>query len=915
MQSLRRSNPPRARIVHAAAALLIAAVSCLALARPASAAAAHPAATAVPAPSPPALPEQPSWAPFIDQLYQVILGRVPDAGGLTYWGDVMGFLTAVSGGPAPAANYVSAQLVRSPGSTGPRVVSAFHKLLGRDPEPVALGAWTTFLQTHSVEQLWAAIASYPEFAQHAGSNAQMVRAAYTTVLCRQPDPDGLTFWTNFLADGSAPSAMVTLLAHSAEYATNLVTATYGQALRRTPDPDGLQYWSSQVQGGSSDALSLLTTLTATVESIDYGCDPTGAGACLLPFPNDLYTAPDPSTATGRRVAIKPAWTPASSGGVNIDPRELNRSDGFSPGSAAIAQVPGLSLDQMPTAPRVDTPSLSTVSTSPIMVLDAATGEQWPVWAELDQGPGAGSNPTLFIRPAKNYLEGHAYVVVLRDLKTSTGAAIAAPPVFKAYVDGTDLPNVAGFEARKPYMTALLDHLGTWGISTDGVYLAWQFTVASTANITGRLLHIRDDAFARIGGANGLTDDAVPSFTVTSNVAPPQSGSGAEPGIARVVQGTFQVPSYLTGDGGPGSVFNTGPDGLPQYSGSITAQFDCIIPDTALVNPGIPSIYGHGLFGSMTEVESGPQRAMATGYNRVYCATPWIGMSNPDYPTAASILFDLSKFDELADRTQQGILNMLLLGRLMNSPNGFTTDAAFQNPAHQGVITPHQLTYDGNSQGGILGGITTAVATDYTRAVLGVAAMNFSTLMDRSTDFAPFFAVLSSAYPSRLDQVIAIDLIQMEWDRSEPDGYMAHVTNDPLPNTPSHHVLMQLAYGDHQVSNWASDVEARTIGGSGNMAAECPPTTDARKVGEWPLWNVPCIDTYPYDGSAVVYLDSGSNPPPLGNVAPPNPPNPTVAQHDPHEDPRNFPALQAQKDAFLRPDGKVTKACESACVEP
>jgi hypothetical protein len=896
--------------MHAVVALLIAAVSCLTIAPAAVAAPAAPTAHQAPAPNPSALPEQPSWAPFVDQLYQAILHRSADPGGSQYWGDVMGFVTAVSGSSSAAATYVSSHLARTSEAAAARVSAAYQTLLGRAPDSGGLTTWTAFLVNgNSVEQLWARIVSYPEFRQHASSTANMVSAIYKTVLGRWPDNGGLQFWTAFLDGGGSPSALVSALTRSSEYATKLVTDTYQQALLRTPDAGGLQHWAAQVKAGTTDAITLLATLAGTAESVNYGCDPTGPGACLLPFPNDRYTTADSSTATGKRVAMKPSWTPANASGVHIDTQELNRSDGFSPGAAAIVQVPGLDLGQMPDAPRVDTPSFSTESSSPIMVIDASTGEQWPVWAELDQFANAGANPTLFIRPATNYIEGHTYVVVLRSLKTSTGASIAAPPVFKAYLDGTDLPGVAGFEANKPYMNNLIGELGSWGISHDGLYLAWQFTVASTANITGRLLHIRDDAFGRIGGADGLTNDAAPSFAVTSNTANPYTG------IAREVVGTFQVPSYLTGGGAPGTVFDTGADGLPQYSGqSITAQFDCIIPTQALDTPGIPSIYGHGLFGSMSEVHSQPQRDMATRFGRVYCATPWIGMSSDDLGTAAAVLGDLSKFDELADRVQQGVLDMLFLGRLMNSPNGLVTNAAFQNGSGQGVIIPHELTYDGNSQGGILGGITTAVATDYTRAVLGVAAMNFSTLMDRSSDFTPFFAIMDGAYPARLDQVIAVDLIQMEWDRSEPDGYMAHVTNDPLPNTPSHHVLMQLAYGDHQVSNWASDVEVRTIGRNGNMAAECPAVSDPRRIVEWPLWNVPCIGGFPYDGSAVVYLDSGATPPPLGNVPPAaeNPADP--ASLDPHSDPRLFPAMQDQKDQFLRPGGLVTQACEGPCVE-
>ena len=50
-----------------------------------------------------------------------------------------------------------------------------------------------------------------------------------------------------------------------------------------------------------------------------------------------------------------------------------------------------------------------------------------------------------------------------------------------------------------------------------------------------------------------------------------------------------------------------------------------------------------------------------------------------------------------------------------------------------------------------------------------------------------------------------------WDRGEPDGYANHMTTDPLPDTPAHKVLIEMAYGDHQVSNVATEVEARTIG--------------------------------------------------------------------------------------------------------
>src|SRR5436305_14865148 len=59
-----------------------------------------------------------------------------------------------------------------------------------------------------------------------------------------------------------------------------------------------------------------------------GCDTIDASACMLPFPNDLYTRADPPTRTGRRVDFSILAIPRSDEGNPIDPTDRNRSDGF-----------------------------------------------------------------------------------------------------------------------------------------------------------------------------------------------------------------------------------------------------------------------------------------------------------------------------------------------------------------------------------------------------------------------------------------------------------------------------------------------------------------------------------------------------------------------------------------------------------
>ena len=54
------------------------------------------------------------------------------------------------------------------------------------------------------------------------------------------------------------------------------------------------------------------------------CDDTDSAACLLPFPNDRFTVADPTTDTGRRVALSPLAMPRNVAGKPIDP--TGRSD-------------------------------------------------------------------------------------------------------------------------------------------------------------------------------------------------------------------------------------------------------------------------------------------------------------------------------------------------------------------------------------------------------------------------------------------------------------------------------------------------------------------------------------------------------------------------------------------------------------
>lgn len=620
-----------------------------------------------------------------------------------------------------------------------------------------------------------------------------------------------------------------------------------------------------------------------------GCDFLDGRKCLYPFPNDWFTVEDPATDTGRRVDLLPAAMPVNVDGVAMDPAEWNRNDGFSPGSPVITFVPGIDLERTGTATSSDI-GASRDEQAPIVLLDADTGKRVPYWTELDESIDDPAERTLVIRPAVNFREGHRYVVALRDLLDADGERIPAPDAFRVYRDGLEATDAA-VEGRREHMEDLFATLEDEDIERDDLYLTWDFTVASERNLSERMLHIRDDAFDALG-------ESAPAFEVSEVQDEPE-----DDGLARIVDGTFQVPLYLTGEGEPGSRFDTGSDGRPEVNGEYTAEFRCIVPDAAFdddggARPARPSIYGHGLLGSQREVGAGNVVAMADEHGFVFCATKWIGMSEEDIGNAVAILEELGGFPSLADRLQQGVLNTLFLGRLMIHEDGLVSDPAFQGADDEALIDRGELFYDGNSQGGIMGGIATAVAIDWERAVLGVPAMNYSTLLHRSIDFDAYEEILDPAYPDEHDRSLGIALIQMLWDRGEANGYAAHLTRDPYPGTPKHTVLLHEAFGDHQVANVATEVQARTIG----ACTARPPVRKGRSPAVRPLWGVCRIDDFPYDGSAIVVWDSGAPAPPAGNVAP-------REGEDPHGDPRAAKAARRQKAVFLSPDGKVIDVCQ------
>lgn len=696
---------------------------------------------------------------------------------------------------------------------------------------------------------------------------------------------------------------------------------------------------SGVANASADPLSPAPHASAALDPVARAmgaCEVFGQPRCLLPFPNDKFTVVDNATDTNRRVSINSLATPrALRGAKPIFTDELNRNDGFSPGSMLLAHVPGLDLHQtwgtsaLPASQRDHIADIARyqAADAPILIINASTGKRHSFWSELDTHPGtAPEDRLLIVRPAVNFDEATRYIVVLRNMRDSTGKVIPANPLFEMVRDGSskDLARVSAVRRMLDEVTAAEGS----GFDRQAVHLAWEFTVASEMNLAGRALHIRDTAFEMLGDTD-LADLTVQGKSPTIVIDEIETSSRAD--TAAIIHGRVMVPNFLTHHVATPHKANP-PDSFPEdivpplYApGSrflyepgtdkpmvnpaepwFDAGFTCRVPSSASAAiPGRPVLMGHGLLGQRYEVNWSSGHTLAGQHNVLYCGTEWVGMAFGDLPNVGTHLVDPSTFVSLADRGQQGMLNFLYLGRAMIHPDGFASLPEFQD-ANGGSLIGDNLAYDGNSQGGIMGGALAALSVDYTEASLGVPGMNYSTLLNRSVDWEgkgwemgdpeipPYASFMYASIPDKMDQQIAMNLIQMLWDRAEANGYAHHMTHDPYPNTPKHRVMLNVAYGDFQVANVAAEVEARTIGAVLLQTSLAPSR-------HWSVDPAFGLDTFgvdgsgallPHAGSALVYWDSGNLAPPNGNVPP------VTTGGDPHGDPRSAPRSGPQRIHFF-----------------
>jgi hypothetical protein len=604
--------------------------------------------------------------------------------------------------------------------------------------------------------------------------------------------------------------------------------------------------------------------TDPTAGIDTDCDPIVPERCGFPFPND-YWSKNGHVAFGKN-------TLPLARGKQIDPAAWADADGFSVGQAPMTFLPNASATGLPTH---DDMAASTAPDSATVLLEADTGDRVAHFSEIDMSTFHDDDRALLLRPAIRLKDKARYIVAVRHVVDADGNAIAPSASFKALRDGT-MTTSAALEARRAHFEDIFSRLEIAGVARKDLQIAWDYTTASRDNQTRVMLAMRDDALAKVGAMG-------PEYTITNVELDPN------PWVTKRLTGMMTVPLYLDKPESGGRLV-LGADGLPKQNGTAQYEFLVHIPKSATPQTQAYLLQnGHGLLGSKSEGEDSYLAEICGKYNYVAIAVDWIGMAHEDVDlvTDAVSTGDVSKFRAAVDRQHQGFINALLAMRMLSGR--MATDPNLSVNGQTIVDTAHRF-YRGDSQGGIFGATYMSISTDVTRGLLGEPGMPYNILLDRSVDFGGLKFLLKGAIPNGLDVQLALGLVQMIWDRTEPNGYAAYMTDNLLPNTPKHEVLMHVAIGDHQVTTLGAHVLARTIGAK-NLA----PVN--RSIFGIPEANAPLT------GNVMVEFDFGLHEEPR-NL-------PTQDGEDPHDKVRFLDAAMKQSDAWFR-TGVVSPTCDGPC---
>ncbi len=632
-----------------------------------------------------------------------------------------------------------------------------------------------------------------------------------------------------------------------------------------------------------------------------GCQPLLAGYdCFLPYPSDYFRVPDAGSPTGFLIQTQGAAKlrePASGStpGASADIADFRPIDGYSTIPSVQAVLPSaISPTGFVGLLDADLDAGLQPSTN-MLLIEADDATVIPAWVDLDPRATDPTRQAIVLHPLIALKYQTRYVVALHGVQTPDAGTVPAPEGFRRLRDEQSKGDPQLSPIQSHFDKDIFPVIAKVGVPTSSLQLAWDFTTGDESQADGDMFQVRALTMQWLA-------QNTPTVTITSPVQ-----ENPNPDSWRIVQGTVQGPLFET-NGKPGSLINYGPDGKVAQNGLTTFFFTANIPVAVRdqFGPGRTISYGHGFFGSQSEVTDGSTRSIAQVLRSVFFCIDWWGMATADaIGLASNIISTPSATMQFAERVPQGMANWIVMEAAIRGP--LLAQSAFQRPASgpgvstngQGQSNARQGIYDGQtdyylgiSQGAILGGVLASLSPDFKQIVLNVGGAAFTQLMWRAEPFNDFITFINLADPDPLAQQELTGSLQVQFDRIDPATYAPHVLQSQLPGSPPRNVLMQNGLGDLEVPNLGTFLEARLFG----IPELSPNTYPAYLVAQEPG---------PIQGSALTLWDFGIDLQAVYGLA-----EPAATNNNPvHEGVRLQPSALAQMDAFFQPNGPITSPCD------
>ena len=529
------------------------------------------------------------------------------------------------------------------------------------------------------------------------------------------------------------------------------------------------------------------------------CNPLGGARCMTPWPSAIYEKDDTTSPTGRRIDLQVGTLPTNIDGIAIEPAPYNKKDGFSP-AAAIITAFDTGVDPANLA-NYKSYAKSITADSPTVLIDMSTGELVEHFAEVDARVlDQPASQALYIRPSKMLKGGTRYAVAIKkSLKALGGGELEIPEGFQAILDDEKTSHKL-LERVRPRYAAIFAALEAKGIAKTDLVTAWDFTTASRESARADLINAVSTAMPLMGTTGGSL-----TFSQTETVQ-------NDVRIAKRYDGMYDAPLFLTNEGSTAlsTKMQRTAEGKPMAMGLYKVPFTAIVPQCALdsATPVPMMVYGHGLLGDATQTASGGTRSAAAELCFVAIGTDMRGMSDVDVPNVVATLNDVNKSPSIFDAMIQGMVNHVALVQIARGP---MAAQLFRKANGDPIVDTTKVHYYGISQGGIMGATVCAIDPVIEKCVLQVGAINYSMMLERSHDWPTYRTTLIGAYPDPLDTSLIINIMQWDWDRSEPTAVADIVLGEGFPGAPKKQIFMQIAIGDDEVPNIASEYMARTMG--------------------------------------------------------------------------------------------------------